>query len=481
MKRLAFVAVCAIGLSPISAFAAAEQFNVDELPRLTITLPDKSKAELIKYQDRDWRVVKVAVLAGDDDSAGDVCFETKFEAVIGTKLKMIGDAGSIIIEDKEKLRKIKELKLGDNVWICGSLRKEGRTLNLYAVHVLKQLPDRERYRIRIEGLAKAGNYERLLTLGHEIDEQKKNNRATDLIDFDAFSELRDRAWDRGLTMWESKIKPDDADELFAVACKWRDLLRKKSKFQTLARQVLKIDPRHQGASAIADRELGLKLFENKWLPPAEIERIVADRKRQAERMDQSQKEEHEARERARLQAIAERPALLNKFQSAMRTSNVSAREGAIKSLGEEIAKSPDKGFGSEAVEILANLSDQAAVMQSLERAAASTFPETRTQVYEALVWRGSQKAPDAFEILVRALQAEKDADAAKSAVYALAALGGKTATGTLVSALSSPEQSVRDEYIDGLKQLTKLQIGSKDAWEDWWTKNKDTLDDSALR
>jgi hypothetical protein len=481
MKNSVFPVLLALALAAGTSRAAAEVVNVDDFPHLTITLPDKSKAELIKYQDRDWRVAKASILTGEDDSAGDVCFDGKFESLTANKLKLLGDPGTILIEDKTKLKKIKELQLGDNIWVCGTLRKEGKALVCYAAEVLKQLPDVERYRIRIDNFVKAGSHERLLTLGYEIDEQKKNNKSVDINSFDKFSELRDRAWERALTLWEGSIKRDDADELFAIACKWRDLLRKKAKFQALATTVLQIDPNHQGAGAIAERELGLKRFENKWLPPVEIERVLQERKRHAEMMSQAQKDEQEARERARLQAIAERPALLLKYQAAMRTGNVAAREGAIKSLGEAVEKSLDKGFGDEAVDILANLSETDSVLPGLEYAALSAFPETRAQVYEALVWRGRQKNAVAFDILQRALKTEKDAAAARGAASALAALGGKPAAQTLIGALSVPDQPVRDEYIDGLKSLAKQQLGTKEAWENWWAKNKDTLEDASLK
>src|SRR5208283_2998420 len=106
---------------------------------------------------------------------------------------------------------------------------------------------------------------------------------------------------------------------------------------------------------------------------------------------------------------AERLNLLVRYQAALRSGDPATLAKAAADLGKAAAASPDAGFGTEAVEVLANLSAAAAVSPGLEAAVKSDFPEVRARVFEALAWRGRQEDPAALEALAKAFIAEKNA------------------------------------------------------------------------
>jgi hypothetical protein len=63
-------------------------------------------------------------------------------------------------------------------------------------------------------------------------------------------------------------------------------------------------------------------------------------------------------------------------------------------------------------------------------------------------------------------------ETAKAGIGALVALGSKPALGTLVASINNPESGIRQEIIGGLQSATKQTLATKEAWDEWWAKNK---------
>ena len=464
----------------------ADNVNVDELEHKFIKLPNGATVEIVVYNGHNWRLVDPAILLGNDDSDPDVCFETKFDVLEKDHIKLFGQKGVIVLEDRSKLKALNELKRMDNVMLFGTLGKVGGKLELRLVESLKIDPDLQRYDKLIAVMEKQAEAditaearknigERIVEMGHKIEQQRKQVMNIGIADFEKLGSLRDKAFKKGLTIKEGALRRDDADAVFDLALQWRELLRNNAKFRELVRRCLQIDPDHPKASRIAESEMGLFKFENsKWLEKAEVEKILQQRKLDQERLDTAQKAALEQKARELADAIKARPQLLIESQAAIRTDDAKGRQGAIASLGEAIWKTPDVGFGEEAVNILAGISDPAAIAPGLETAAKSEIPEIRREVLEALVWRGRQKDKSALAVLERVLKAEKDSSTARAGVDALAAMGGRSAASTLVASLGAPDNGVRDEIIEGLKAVVRQPINSKEGWEDWWSKNKDS-------
>lgn len=475
-------AVCLLAACASSAFAEAQMVNVDELPHKTIQLPNGQKAEVVVYQEHNWRVVNAAVLSGTNDEDPDVCFEGKFDVIVPPKyLKLHGipalpspketQWATIALDDRLKARAGREFKRNDNLWFCGTLRKTGpRELEFVAVDILKQLPDLERYKLNIERLKTSRDGDALIELGHRIRQQGKAD-ITDLTDFDKLSNLCDTAFDQGLTLKEKTLKPDDADGMYALALQWRELRNKNSKFRELVERCLKVNPEHPKATHVAEDEWGWILFRNKWRPKSQVDEILKAEKDQQVSTAAAERAAQEARDRERKQASQERPLLLATRLAALRTADQKARDSAILSLGEAGAKSSDPGFSYEAVDILANLGDAASV-PALVAVGRSELADIRRQVLEALAWRGSRQDQPALTALGAALATEREVSVAHAGVEAVAALPRGPAAGVLVAALNTKSSAVLDEIVEGLKIVTKQPLTSKKDWEDWWSKNK---------
>lgn len=479
-------AVCALLLCGVGElFAEAQPVNVDELPHKEIQLPNGTKAQVIVYQDHNWRVVDVSVLAGNSDEDPDVCFEGKFEMVVQpNKLKLAGFAAgpgtkerpekqwaSIILDDLLKTRVLRELKRNDNLWFCGTLRRTGpRELDFVAVDVLKLPPDVVRYEQDIERKWKQGDGEALVELGHKIRRQGKVD-VPDIEAFDKLSNLSDKAYDYGLTLKEKALKTDDADGLYSLAVLWRELRNKNSRFRDLVEQCLKVNPTHSQATRVAAQEWGYQEFEGKLLSKERIAEIQKQRQEERTHLAAAERAGQEARDRERRQAAQNRPALLVSHQAELRTNDAKGRERAVAALGEAAGKSLDPGFGEEAVEVLVNLPD-AAVVSALEAAGRSQLGEVRRQAFEALAWRVGKEGRAALDALATALAGEKEAAVAHAGVGAVTALGAKAATGILMAGLSNSSATVQDEIMEGLRTVTKQQLSSRKEWEEWWGKNK---------
>jgi hypothetical protein len=459
-----------------AAAATIETVDVDSLKRNVIVLPNGGKAMCIVYNDHNWHEVDVAVLSGAEVVDRDVCVEVKFDAMIPPdKIKLFGQQGAVILGEAEKFRLAAEqLKRDDNLWLCGELRqkKDGKGVELHVIHLAKQPPDLQKYENQIAAREKNKDAEGLIETGYKIEQLRKNNLSR-FDQFDKLGLLRLRAWEKGLALKEAALKPDDVDGLFAVAQQWRDLCQNHSKFRQGVVRVLELDPDHPRASRVAEQELGLIKFEDKWMRDDQLQERINARKAAQEIQNRTNKAALDEQTRALAQAVANRPLLLARFQAALRTGAAAERAKAAEELGREAAASPDVGFGEAAVDILANLSDAGAVSPGLETALKSGVAELRGRIFEALVWRRRQEDAAALRLLARALSAEKNVETARLGVEALTALGGKAAAGVLVESLNTPERAVREECMDGLKTLTRQSLGTKEEWEEWWRNNKE--------
>lgn len=468
--------------------AHADSINVDELPHNVIQLPNGDRAEVILFHGVNYRSVGPEILTSANDSDPDVCFEAKFDSiVIPDKIKLFGLQGTLIVEDRDILKGVAEFKRGDNVWFCGSLRKttEGKTVELLVADLQKQLPDLERYGKRIQRFEKRltddmlNRDERLviaesaIDLGHRIDQDQRLT-INNFGDFDRLAALSKKAFEVGLENKEKSLKSDDADGWFALGEQWKELVHKVPKYRNAVLKCLEIDPEHARASRVAQDQFGMEKFEGKWQRREDIDEIVKNKKEDQARIEAANKARVEKEAKDREHSVAERPALLNTAQIALCTSDPKRRDGAIRSLGEAIEITIDSGFGEQGVDILANLNDPAAIFPGLDLAIKNKSSDVRRSAFEALVFRSSIKEDQqiALGVLTDALKIEKDAPTAKAGIEGLVELGAKPAIGTMIAGLSNSEAPVRDEIIEGLKSATKQTLATKEAWVEWWAKNK---------
>jgi len=490
MKRMTMLLpALAILLWGIACTSRAEDraINIDELPHKTIELPNGSKAEVIQFNDHWWRVVDVSVLSSNDDHDPDVCFEAKYDTLVAPdKLKLFGMNitptpndpqrlwASIIVDDRLKHRAA-DFKRSDNLWLCGTLRRSPtlKGLDFYSNEILKQPADAQRFEFRIGVLEKKADFEALIDLGQKILQQTKGE-VRDFADYDKLGNLSRRAFESGLTLKEKSIKTDDADGMYELALQWKEKGQRKNKYRDLVEKVLKIRPDHPQAGHDAEG-FGLKRFEGKWLGEDEIALILEDRKKKAEIEQKTQQEqmEHERVELAR--SVEQRASLLLRQQADLRSGDAKARDQALSAFGEAIQKSVDPGFGKESIELLSSLDVKTPVATALSLAARSSLPAVRRCALEAMAWRGTQQEANIYDALSVALRSEKDVTTVKAGVSALVASGGKGAVDTLVASLAATDKSVRDEFIDGLKTVTRQQFNTREEWEGWWKTNKATF------
>jgi len=478
--------VLAIGCCHAGAEEA--RLNIDDLPHKTIELPNGSKAEVIRFGDHWWRFVKVAVLSGNDAQDPDICFEGKFDSVVQPdKLKLFGiniapiptDAqrpwASIALDDKLERRARAEYKRGDNLWICGTLKRSpgGKGLDLHAVDILRLPKDAQRYEMRIIALEKKVDYEALIELGQEIYQQTKSE-VLDLDSYDKLGLLSKRAYETGLSMKEKTVRADDADAYYALALQWNERDYKRGKYRQLVEKTLEINPDHPQAGRDAEK-FGLKKFEGKWRSEDAVATILEERAKARETKSKNELEQEEHRRSELARALEQRPLILIKRQAELRSGDAVAVELALTGFGEAIQKTPDAGFGKESIEILASLDIKLPVSKALALAARSENPDLRRRVLEALVLRGAQQEAQAYSVLGVVLTAERDLPTAKAGVGALLASGGKAAISVLIESLNAADKPIREEYVDALKTLTKQGFSSRGEWDAWWKANQATF------
>lgn len=468
-----------VGLLGALAFCAhvrAENLiNIDDLPHKTIALPNGNQAEVITFNDHNWRVIDPSVLNTAEARDPDVCFEAKFDMFVPPdRLRLFGIQGMAVLDEKLRRRAQTEFKRNDNVWLCGTLRTNvgGKKVEFSAVELVKQPPDNVKYEARIRKLEAEGQADRMIELGHRIEQQTKQD--VGFNDFDKLIGLRDKAFDLGLQMKEKSLRAEDADGHYALGVQWRDLRRRSSKFRELVRKALAIDPDHPNASRVAEDELQMVKTGRRWVSKTEFERMEEDRKVEQVRQTNAEAVAREAQVRARQQAAAERPARILAQVTALANADEAARAPAIAALGDAIQQTIDPGFADEAVDLLVNSGD-AGVDAALQAAAKNDLPEVRRIVLEALAWRG-QSAPQAVTLLGQFLSSEKDLATYKSGLGAARGLRPRLAAGALVSALSNVDRGARDEAIEALKAVTQQQLTTKEAWEGWWAQNQASFD-----
>jgi len=477
---LALVLVCAP-----CAFAETLQVNVDELPTINLPLPNGTTVQAKVYQEHPWRIAEVGILMGENDQDPDVAFEGKFEMIVQPdKLKLVGYEvapnrdnkkwATIIID--ERLRKhASSFKLNDNLWLCGTLRKTGpKYLEFVAVDILKLPPDKQRWERNIERLRKQRDAEGLVELGQRIKREGKRT-VNSLDSFDELNKLADRALDEGLTFKEEALKPDDWESMFRAALQWRELRDNTARFRRLVEQILVKNPDHPGASKVAEEEWHWVKFGGKrWCSKEEADAIEARNAKERETERKLEEARRAEEERQRIKDAHDRASKLAASESFLRTADPKAREQALLALGEAAQSCLDTGFGVEAVDILANTPDTAAV-RALCTAAKSKEPVVRSQAFEALAWRGGKQDQAALEGFQAALTIEKDRDTAFTAIAAVEVLNAKVAAGVLVRSLDNSNDAVQKLVMDGLRTVTQQQFSQRRDWQEWWSKNKDSF------
>jgi len=479
MLRLCIPLLLCASCAPCRA-AEAPSFDVDALPHTSITLPNGTKAVVIRYADNNWRFVEVDILKSLFEHDEDICFEAKYDAPTGAdKLRIFGvqmPPGRdpvVYVDQKIKKQAIAEFKQNDNLFLCGTLRRarDGKGVEFQVVHAKKLLDDEKRYFARIQTLEKAADGEALVDLGHQIQAQVTGAQVFGT--FKALEGLRDKAYDGGLVLKERNVKAGDADALFAIAVQWKELRGKRQKFRDLVQKALQIDPDHPKAGRVAQDELGMIKFRGRWMYQSEREKALQEEELEKQRKTDETLAIQSKRKDEVQEAVNKRADLINGLMSDLRSADAAGRQRALESIGKRVQSSPDPGFGEQAVDILVNLNDVAAISPGLELAGKSEHPEVRQRVFEALAWR--IKEPKAREIFVSTLKNEKDGASAKAAIEAVIAAGGKTVAAILIDGLAAADKHTQDEVIEGLKGVTNQQLNTKEAWEEWWSKNKTTL------
>lgn len=466
-----------------TALAGNAPVNPDELPRIQYKGPNGTVVTFLKYEGVNWCEVDPAVvLSSRDATYKEVCFEGKFESYVGALgLKLTGVDGTIYFEDKTKRKLAPELKQLDNVWICGYLEpsKNGRGQDLRIMDLAKLPPDLLRYQAKFQTVLATDDINGLIDLGNRIEQSTKSAAIKiGMTNVDRLNDLRDKCWQSAIELKEKKMRPNDSNAAYEIALLYRDLRKRNSSYRQWVMKTLEMNPDHANAGRDAEQTFGMVKVGDKWITKQEHKERIDRAKIETELAVKSEQERQRKRAEDLEKEIAERTVKLLDCQSALRTNDPAARVGALTSLGDAVKNCLDQNFGLAAVEILANINDDAAILPGLDRAAKSEHRDVRELVYTSLAWRGSLQdsaSQSAFDVLAGALKTEKDKEPAQAASKALAEMGTRSAIGTLVSALDSNEQAVTDVLVDGLKKATKESLQTRDEWQRWWSANKERL------
>lgn len=455
----------------ISGLGAEEPLDVDDLPRARIPIPDGTFIYNVRYLQRNWREATQEELKRRNLPAPeDICLEIKLDQVEGEVIKPLQYAGLIVCRNPQTIKVVRTMERGDNLWLCGTLRSfSGRPGVYLEVEAAAKLPqDVPRMTAMLERLEKKLDSSGLMELGQRIGKTYASNIYT-FDEHSQFMALQARAYASALTIREGHRSAQDADGLYAVAEAWQELLHRTHHRNELIRKVLTMDPDHPRASRVATQELGLVKHEGRWVSLDERAKLLAqeEARRKAEEAKQHETQARKATEREK--GVLERPRLMAQHQDAIRmAADGKALEGALRSLGEAVQKSPDPVFCYQGVDILAQMPDPTAVW-GLTVAARNELPEVRQDAYEALAWRGDANG---LKFLVRSLADEADVLVARHGVEALVRRRDKPALATLIEGLRQAPAKTAVEFQEGLRQLTRQNFTDRDAWLRWWEANR---------
>lgn len=467
---------CWAGVLLAASLAAQDEFNVEDLPREEIVLPGGGKTYNVRYLNRPWHEVDTSILQTRNMlESQDVCFEGKFDILIKTEVKLLGVRGRIVCQDPQRLRFMESLKRGDNVWICGTLRpKPGdQNVELALVEVKRLQADLPRFERRFDLYKQKSDAGALEDLGHRIS-KLLNSKIHDFNQHDQFVALRTKTWTLSLALRKRELAANDAEGLYNLAVKTYDLLRRTHEYHEMIRQVLAVDPNHPQASRVARDEMDMFKIGGRWMTHDEHEKMLAEQAQQVQQTEAAQKEAFERKRQQREAAARERQRLLSTFLTALRTPDVKATEGALRSLGEAVRDTPDPIFGRMGVDVLAHFDDPASIKPGLDLAVRCDYSEVRRDALEALAWRGDEAA---LATLADALKREQDTDTARSGIEALVRHGGKPACAALMAGLEAENQRVGSEVVEGLKTLTgQTTLTTREEWERWWQENRERAD-----
>ena len=463
--------------------AASTNIDVESLQRIPYKGDKGVQVVFVRYADQNWTEVDPStVLATRDSNYKEVCFEGKFESFLGPLgLKLTGVDGTINFEDKGKRKLAPDLHPLDNIWICGTLQasKTGRGQDLLIYEMAKLPPDSQRYESKFLTLEATRNVAGLIELGNRINQNLGNSRSMGgMIGFERMSGLRERAWKSAIEIKEKDMRADDPNACYEIALLYRDLLKRNNNYRQWVLKTLELNPDHANAGKDAEQFFGMVRVGDKWITKQEHKERNDALLRDTAAAVQLDKDKIRLRNERLEKEISERTVTLLDFQAALRTNDPAARVGALTSLGDKVKDCLDQNFGLAAVDILANINDDAAILPGLDRAAKSENRDIRQLVYTSLAWRASlndSASQSAYDVLAGALKSEKEKEPAAAAARALSELGGKNAIAALIAGLDSNETAVSDALIEGLKKATQQSMQQKQEWIAWWSANKESI------
>lgn len=451
----------------------AEEFDPDQLEQVVITLNNGTEVLHVRHQNRLWRKAEVHELAATTLPGGpQICFVAKYQGQEDGVIKLLKCRGRVVVQDPGLVKLLKPLRLGENVWICGKLRKSEQTrrLELVVADIRKTRGDLALARDGIQRMIAAGNASGLIAEGRRIARLLK----TSIYDFGVREGLQieqRRAWRTGLKLKELKLGEDDVEGRYELALEWERLLNRRSEAYRLIRDALRINPDHVEASRVAFDQMGMRKIDGKWITREEHDRRVAagPQKEPATTGPAIVASDPTIFDGVALARARQR--LLTLHQTALRTRDIKRLEEAFKALGKAIRHTSDPTFGRMGVKILANSGDPSAVWPGLDQAIHTSFPIVRQDAYEALVWLGNESA---LGVLSLALRSEKDPACARVGVQAIVDRGvrNRQEIETLVSGLDNANPEVVAEVVSGLARLTGQQQADRDAWKNWWIANR---------
>jgi hypothetical protein len=483
--RFAFVTALASFLLFTSRASAAEKPQAfDELPHKSMELPNGSRMELVQFNEQWYRLVLVDDLATLSLADPAVCFVAQIKAVeISNRIQIIGSAVELNATEGGPQRAVKELKAGDNIACFGTLHKEkdGKAIDVLVAALLKQPSDLVRYQnafTAIECKAKSAGLnnddkeaiaKNLLNLGQRISHAPKAALMTE--DAGAtLNMLATKSFKLSLELTEQVIRsahPKDADRYFGLAFQYHELLpENKSKYETLIRTCLILDPDHSVASKIAEEKFHWVKFETVWMTPERKAEILNERGASQHKIDNMRTE----RVLALHKRIASERLIFSNIAADLANADGEVSAKALTLAKDIFTDAPE--VGPQLISAVTEV-DTPIALAALAFAAQCKSPELRVLGFEALAWRSKRTNEEALAVstLCDDIRAEKEVEIAQSGVSALVARGGKPAQRALVACLDVSDKDVRASIVEGLRELTHESYTTRDEWESWLKKN----------
>jgi len=482
---IAVCVVCAL-CTAVPAYARQKELRYQDLTKLDMNMEGRP-VPFFRYKGNLLRLISTAELQKTTFNKKRVCLEVKFKKLDDKKLQVYNSDALLRIETKLKI--LKELISGDNIWVVGEVRRFPNKERCYLVveNILKMKPDSELFEERFKNYVAKKQWRRLLNLGKWIGELgEQSAHGVTFKNYDKYNAMKKKAYRKGLAIAETSVPPNDMEGYYEIGVNYLTLLSEKNKAYKMFMKVVTQKPSHKGAVSKL-RSLGYVRYKGKWMTVKEKEQKEGEERiaKELARMAAEKKAQEDAAKKnpdnpatkkpafAKLNAQERLSVLIHLATRPTSEPETDEMKKTRKNLFALIMDEKEARTSIKQIWLLANMNTKLSTKAIGWLSSSAASHEVRKDAANALAKKDNTMALSFLK------EAVYKAEASAMRLHFIGAIGNMKEKGLSIpafieflGALPVIDKKAAKKALESLKKITGNNFNSQEEWRAWWQMNE---------